>query len=85
MDKKIETIILSDLLNSEKNISNNYSIAINEASNDTLFDETFLIFKELKNNSRLIYNHMKELGLYNVENSKLEDKEKAIEKIKNPK
>lgn len=85
MDKKTETMILSDLLNSEKNISNNYSIALNEASNDTLFDETFLIFKELKNNSRLLYNHMKELGLYNVENSKLEDKEKAIEKIKNPK
>ena len=39
---------LNDVLQCEKNISNNYSIAIDEMSNKVLFKKVFLYLKILK-------------------------------------
>lgn len=69
---------LNVVLTIEKNMSNNYSIALNEASNDYLFEDYFNLFEDTKDMSRDIYNLMFEKGWYQLE--KAEDK-KINEKI----
>lgn len=61
-----EEDILNDILLSEKNISNNYSIAINEMSNKYLYKKIMNIFDDTKNISREIYNYMFSKGWYTV-------------------
>lgn len=69
---------LNVVLTIEKNMSNNYSIALNEASNDYLFEDYFNLFEDTKDMGRDIYNLMFEKGWYQLE--KAEDK-KINEKI----
>ena len=57
---------LEVILENEKNMSNNLSIAIDEASNDLLFDKLYDIFDDVK--CAAIDNKRKE------ENTKLNDK-----------
>lgn len=60
---------LNVLLETEKNMSDNLSIALNEASNNTLYEELFSIFTETKNAAREIYNTMFQNGWYSLEKS----------------
>ena len=46
---------LNDILETEKNMSNNLSIALNEMSNKVLFKEIFDIFKDSKDLAREAY------------------------------
>ena len=58
---------LQTILDTEKNMSNNLSIAINEASNDVLFDKLYDIFDKAQENNK------------NEENTKLTDKYNELE------
>lgn len=71
-----EEDILNDILLSEKSISNNYSVAINEMSNKYLYKEVMNIFEDTKSIAREIYNFMFSKGWYSV----TQEDEKNIEK-----
>lgn len=58
---------INDILETEKNMSDNLSIALNEASNNTLYEEIFSIFTEIKNSQRELYNMMFKKGWYSLE------------------
>ena len=67
---------LNTLLELEKNMSNNLSIALNEASCDKLFNFEFLLFTETKGMARDLYDMMFESGWYSLEKA---DKNKINE------
>ena len=58
---------LTNILELEKNMSNNYSIALNEASNDLLYEDYFELFEDTKDAAREIYNLMFQNGWYSLE------------------
>lgn len=78
---------LSIILEIEKNMSNNYSTAMNEASTDDLYEVFFDMFTNIKDMARGIFDLMNHFGWYkleNVEQRKVEQKrEKLIEKLEN--
>ena len=70
---------LSDLLETEKNLVNNYSYALNEASNETYYDSILPIFLEISSIQRELFETMFKNGWYNVEkaeNKKISSKHK---------
>ncbi len=76
--KEINEIdILNDLLLYEKNMSNSYSITINEMSNKVLFRKVFILFKESKDLQRDIFDYMFKNGWYNLETASEEKINKA--------
>ncbi|MCI9433913.1 MAG: spore coat protein [Bacilli bacterium] len=58
---------INDILETEKNMSDNLSIALNEASNNTLYEEILMHFIEIKNSQRELYNMMFKKGWYSLE------------------
>lgn len=58
---------LANLLEIEKNMSNNYSYAINEASSDDLYEEFLDMFINIKDMARDIYDVMVSKNWYTVE------------------
>ncbi len=70
---------LNDLLESLKNMVNNYSYALNEASNETLFKELFHMFLEIKESQRTLYELAFQKGWYTLEEA---EKTKVSEKAK---
>lgn len=58
---------LNDLLESLKNMVNNYSYALNEASNRTLYDVIKTIFDETSNLQRLFFDYAFQRGWYCLE------------------
>lgn len=68
---------LNSILELEKNMSNNYSIALNEASNDYLYEDYFTLLEDTKDAARDAYNLMFQYGWYTLEEAeeqKLNDK-----------
>lgn len=63
---------LNVLLEMEKDISNNISIALNEASNDSLYEQFFNMLQASKNMSRELYNLMFKMGWYSLEASEVQ-------------
>ncbi|MDD4036414.1 MAG: spore coat protein [Bacilli bacterium] len=59
--------ILNDILTTEKNMSNNYSIVLNEASNDFLYNELFKIYQETQSAQRELFNLLFRKGWYALE------------------
>ena len=59
--------ILNDVLICLKNISNNYSIAIDEMSNKKLYKDVLSIFTETKDAARNAYNLAFSKGWYSLE------------------
>lgn len=72
-----EENVLNEILGSEKNISNNYSISVNEMSNKYLYKKVLNMLNESKNMTRELYNLAFEKGWYSL---KCED-ELEIEKV----
>ena len=73
---------LNSILELEKNMSNNYSIALNEASNDYLYEDYFSMLEDSKDMSRELYNLMFKNGWYSLEeidNTKLDNKINTLE------
>lgn len=58
---------LNMILTNEKNYSNNYSIALNEASNDQVYQTLKTIFDETQNSQRKLYNLMFKNGWYKLD------------------
>lgn len=72
---------LTDILETEKNMSVNLCIALNEASNEELYNELFECFKKVKNLQRKLYEKMFELGWYSLEKAddqKISQKEQEL-------
>ena len=78
---------LANLLEIEKNMSNNYSYAINEASSDDLYEEFLDMFINIKDMARDIYDIMVSKNWYTVEyiqESKVnQEAEKLTAKLEN--
>jgi spore coat protein CotF len=76
---------LTDLLESLKNMVNNYSYALNETSNRSLYDEIKKIFDETSNLQRLFFDYLFQRGWYCLEREKeqkiTEAKQKMSSKI----
>ena len=79
---------LEIILELEKNLSNNYSIAMNEASNNDLYESYFDMFTSIKDMTRDIFDLMSYLGWYNLEyvdenkiNKKIESLTKQLDNL----
>lgn len=73
---------LNSVLELEKNMSNNYSIALNEASNDYLYEDYFTMLEDTKDIAREAYNLAFEYGWYTLveeEQTKVEEKINCFE------
>lgn len=73
---------LNSVLELEKNMSNNYSIALNEASNDYLYEDYFTMLEDTKDLAREAYNLAFEYGWYmleEVEEQKVSNKITCLE------
>lgn len=73
---------LNSVLELEKNMSNNYSIALNEASNDYLYEDYFTLLEDTKDAAREAYNLMFQYGWYTLEEAeeqKVNDKIQCLE------
>lgn len=73
--------ILSDILETEKNMSNNLSIALNEASNNELYNKILDIFDGIKEKQRAIFNLMFKYGWYTLEKAdqlKIDEKKQEL-------
>lgn len=78
-----EEDLLNDILLCEKNISNCYSVAINEMSNKVLYKKITDIFVDTKNIARDIYNYMYSMGWYDVTSETEKKIEDSYNKYKN--
>ena len=58
---------LNDILSTEKSLSSNYVIAMNEASNNDLFEEIGNICMETKSTARDLFNLQFKKGWYRLE------------------
>ena len=73
--------ILNDVLLSLKNVSNNYSIAIDEMSNQELFKEIYQIFNETKTKAREAYELAFSNGWYTLEKAETTKIDEAYNKM----
>ena len=71
---------LNDLLESLKNMVNNYSYALNEASNRTLYDVIKTIFDETSNLQRLFFDYAFARGWYCLERAEQQKIDEANQK-----
>ena len=58
---------LNDTLETEKNMSVNFTYALNEASNETLFNEIYEMFKQIKEAQRNLFELSFRKGFYTLE------------------
>lgn len=58
---------LNDILETEKNMSVNFTYALNEASNETLFNEIYEMFKQIKASQRNLFELNFRKGFYTLE------------------
>lgn len=58
---------LNDILETEKNMSVNFTYALNEASNETLFNEIYEMFKQIKASKRNLFELSFRKGFYTLE------------------
>lgn len=72
---------LNSVLTLEKNMSNDYSIALNEASNDYLYEDFFTLLEDSKDISREIYNLLFKNGWYILEKVEEDKINKTIKKL----
>lgn len=65
MNQEQDNIMI--LLELEKNMVKNYSVAITEASNDELCNEISTLFEDAKQAQRQLYNYSLSKGWYQIE------------------
>ena len=58
---------LNDILETEKNMSVNFTYALNEASNETLFNEIYEMFKQIQASQRNLFELSFRKGFYTLE------------------
>lgn len=59
--------LLNDILQSEKDISNNYNLAVGEMSNKSLFKKILELYKESKETAREAFDLAFQNGWYSLE------------------
>ena len=90
--KNIETVVpknkemndqdyLNDILESEKNMSNNYSTAINEMSNNVLYKEIINMFMSSKDLGREAFDLAFKCGWYELTKANEDDITAAYDKM----
>lgn len=62
---------LNDILETEKNMSVNFTYALNEASNETLFNEIYEMFKQIKEAQRNLFELSFRKGFYTLEKAEI--------------
>ena len=72
---------LNDLLESLKNMVNNYSYALNEMSNRELYDKIKPIFDRTSNLQRLFFDYAFQRGWYQLEKAEAEKITQAYQKF----
>lgn len=70
--------ILNDLLATEKYMTDGYSTALNEASNQALYDNIFQIFTETQNQHRHLFNLMFKHGWYSLDRAEQQQINQAV-------
>lgn len=55
------------ILETEKNMAKNYAVALNEASNEPLFEDYFTMFQDIQKMQRNLYELMFQKGWYPLE------------------
>ena len=73
--------ILNDILFCLKNVSNNYSVAIDEMSNKYLYKEIYKIFNETKQKAREAYELAFSNGWYTLEKAESQKINDAVTKM----
>lgn len=58
---------LNDMLETEKNMSVNFTYALNEASNEELFEEIYGMFERIKESQRNLFELAFKKGWYSLE------------------
>jgi len=64
--------IINDLLATEKHLTDGYSTALNEASNQTLYENILQLFTETQDQQRHLYNLMFKHGWYSLDQADLQ-------------
>jgi hypothetical protein len=73
---------LYDMLETEKNLSVNMVTVLNEASNEMLFDKIDLLFREIKQSQRDLFQLLFQKGWYSLEEestTKIDTKVKELQ------
>lgn len=70
------------MLETEKNMSNNLSVALNEASNNELYNSYFDMFEDIKDAARVCYDLMFEKGWYQLEGAEETKIEQKLQELK---
>lgn len=58
---------INDMLETEKNMSVNFTYALNEASNEELFNEIYTMFESIKESQRALFELAFKKGWYSLE------------------
>ncbi len=72
---------LNDILEMEKNMCSMLAISLNEASNEILYKEFLIIFKEISNAQRILFEEIFKNGWYTLEEAeevKIKEKHKEF-------
>lgn len=72
---------LGCVLSLEKNMSNNYAIAVDEASNACLYEDIFTLLEDTKDAARECYDLSFRLGWYSLEEAEQQKVDEQIEKL----
>jgi len=73
---------INDLLANEKYMTDSYSTALNEASNDVLYQDLLSIFTETQNMQRELYNFMFQHGWYKLESADTSKLQQSYQQFK---
>lgn len=76
-----ERDFVNDQLATEKYMTSSYNIALNEASNQTLYQELATIFKETQDCQRNLYNLMFKNGWYSLEQEQTNKLDQAYQQF----
>jgi spore coat protein CotF len=76
-----ERDFLNDMLASEKYMTASYSTALNEVSNQTLYQDIATIFKETQDCQRLLFEAMFQNGWYSLEVADQQKMEQAYQQF----
>ncbi|WP_226580293.1 spore coat protein [Halobacillus litoralis] len=76
-----ERDFINDQLTTEKYMTASYNIALNEASNQTIYQDLATIFKETQDCQRNLYNLMFKNGWYGLEQEETQKLDQAYQKF----
>lgn len=73
--------VINDFLATEKYMTDGYSTALNEVSNQTFYDTLLQIFTETQNQQRHLYNLMFKNGWYSLDKADQQQIDQAVQQF----